>query len=252
VTRNRLRQRLLARELVHGCWLSLGSPLVAEALSHAGFDFLVVDTEHSPVDGMDMVALLQAIGNGAAAPVVRVTENAPMLVKRAMDAGCPTIVFPSINDAGEAQRAVAATRYPLAGTRGVAGGVRAARYGADREYLAQANDDACVIVQIESAPALANVESIAALDGVDALFVGPADLAASLGHLGHSAHAEVLAAIANVAQVASQHGKSAGIFAASAESARTYREQGFNLIAVAADVVWLLHGAREALALARS
>jgi len=107
---NALKQRLRAGETLYGCWLSLGAPLAAEALSHAGFDFLVVDTEHSPIDGMDVVALLQAVGNGAAAPVVRVAENAAVRVKRAMDAGCATIVFPAVNDADEARRAVAAMR----------------------------------------------------------------------------------------------------------------------------------------------
>jgi 2-dehydro-3-deoxyglucarate aldolase len=251
MTRNALKRRLLDRETVYGCWLSLGSTFVTEALSHAGFDFLVVDAEHSPIDGMDVAALLQAAGNGAAAPVVRVSENAPMLVKRAMDAGCATIVFPAVNDATEARRAVMATRYPPAGVRGVAGGVRATKFGMDRDYLACANDDACAIVQIETAAGLANVEAIAAVDGVDALFVGPADLSASLGHLGNSEHPEVQAALTRVAQVAARFGKSAGIFATSAELARGYRVTGYNLIAVAADIVWLMNGAREALALAK-
>lgn len=252
MTDNALKRRVRAGETLYGCWLSLGAPLAAEALSHAGFDFLVVDTEHSPIDGMDVVAMLQALGNGAAAPVVRVAENAAVRVKRAMDAGCATIVFPAVNDADEARRAVAAMRYPPAGVRGVAGGVRAARYGFDRDYLARANDDACAIVQIESAAALAAVDAIAAVDGVEVLFVGPADLAASLGHLGASGHAEVEAAIDRIVAAARAHGKAAGIFATNAALARDYAARGFALIALAADTTWLLQGATAALAQVRA
>ncbi|GAB4473960.1 MAG: aldolase/citrate lyase family protein [Burkholderiaceae bacterium] len=252
MTDTALKRRLRAGETLYGCWLALGAPLAAEALSHAGFDFLVVDTEHAPIDGMNLVALLQAIGNGTAAPVVRVAENAAVRVKRAMDAGCATLVFPAVNSADEAARAVAAMRYPPAGVRGVAGSVRAARYGFDRDYLARANDDACAIVQIESAAALGAVDAIAAVDGVDVLFVGPADLAASLGHLGATAHADVQAAIDRIAVAARAHGRAAGIFATSVAQARDYAARGFALIALAADTTWLLQGASAALAQARA
>lgn len=248
---NPLKQALLARQPLWGCWLTLASPLVAEALSHAGFDFLVADTEHSPADTMEVVAQLQAIGNGAAWPLVRVVENQPALVKRVMDAGCATVLFPNVNSADEARRAVAAMRYPQGGNgglRGVAGINRGARFGLARDYLAQANAEACTIVQIESAAALAAVGEIAAIDGVDALFVGPADLSASLGHLGNATHPQVVGAIAHVAEVARTAGKSAGIFAGNAQAARGYAAAGYNFIALAADVVWLLAGARGALA----
>jgi 2-dehydro-3-deoxyglucarate aldolase len=145
-------------------------------------------------------------------------------------------------------------RYPQqgnGGARGVAGIVRAARFGLDAGYLRGANDAACTIVQIESAAGVAAGADIAAVDGFDALFVGPADLAASLGHLGDSRHAEVQRAIDRVAAAARAHGKAAGIFAASAEEAREYAGRGFTLVALAADVVWLLSGARQALAAAR-
>jgi 2-dehydro-3-deoxyglucarate aldolase len=250
-----LKAALQARAPLWGCWLTLAAPAAAEALSHAGFDFLVVDTEHSPADGMDVVAQLQAIGNGTARPVVRVTDNTPWMVKRAMDAGCATILFPSVNSADEARRAVAATRYPQGGNgglRGVAGITRAARYGRDREYVLQANDAACAIVQIETAAGLAAVDVIAAVEGVDALFVGPADLSASLGHLGNPAHPQVQAAIEKIAHAAAHHRKAAGIFAAGAEQALGFAELGFTFIALAADVVWLLKGASDALARARS
>jgi 2-dehydro-3-deoxyglucarate aldolase len=171
-----------------------------------------------------------------------------------MDAGGATVLFPNVNSADEARRAVAAMRYPQAGNgglRGVAGINRGARFGLTRDYVAHAHEDACTIVQIESAAALAAVEEIAAVEGVDALFVGPADLSASLGHLGNPAHPQVVEAIARVSQVARAAGKSAGIFAGNAQAARGYAAAGYNFIALAADVVWLLAGARGALAEAR-
>jgi 2-dehydro-3-deoxyglucarate aldolase len=254
-----LRTRIAGGKPQFGCWLSLASPFSAEALSQAGFDFLVVDMEHSPADTLDTIGLLQAIGNGTAAPVVRITENRTSLVKRAMDCGAPNIIFPSVNNADEARAAAAAMRYPQSidgrsnrGQRGVAGVVRAARYGLETDYALRANEAAFTIVQIETRAGLENVEAIAAVDGVDALFVGPADLAASLGHLGHSDHPEVQEAIARVLQVARKANKAAGTFAFTGESARAAAAQGFALVGVAADIVWLMRGAREALAAARA
>jgi 2-dehydro-3-deoxyglucarate aldolase len=203
---------------------------------------------------MDTVAMLQAIAAGGAEPVVRVADNSAWLAKRALDAGCATLLFPMVGSADDARHAVAAMRYPQAGNggqRGVAGVVRAARFGLLADYVHRANDDACTIVQIESATAVAASEEIAAVDGVDALFVGPADLAASLGHLGVSGDADVQQAIDRVQAAARAQGKAAGIFAGSADEARAYAGRGFTMIALAADVVWLLAAARRALAAAR-
>lgn len=251
---NPLKQRLRNGERLFGCWLSLASTLAAEALAGAGFDFLVVDGEHSPADTMDTVALLQAIGAGGSQPIVRVTDSQPWLAKRALDAGSATLLFPMIGSADEARRAVAAMRYPQGGSgglRGVAGVVRAARFGLIADYVHTANEDACTIVQIESAAAVAASAQIAAVDGVDCLFVGPADLAASLGYLGDSSHVDVQRAIDQVLAAATAQGKRAGIFAGSAREGREYAARGFALIALAADVIWLLQGARQALAEAR-
>lgn len=251
---NPLKERLAAGEQLFGCWLALASPMAAEALAGVGFDFLVIDGEHSPADTMDTVALLQAIAAGGSQPIVRVAENAPGLARRALDAGAPTLLFPMVGSADEARRAVAAMRYPQAGNRGqrgVAGIVRAARYGLAADYLHTANDAACTIVQIESAAAVAASGEIAAVDGVDALFVGPADLAASLGHLGDSRHADVQQAIDRVLAAAQTRRKAAGIFAGSTAEARDYAVRGFTLIALAADVIWMLAGARQALAAVR-
>jgi 2-dehydro-3-deoxyglucarate aldolase len=251
---NPLKQRLAAGERLFGCWLTLASPLVAEALACAGFDFLVVDGEHSPADAMDTVALLQAIAAGGSQPIVRLTDNTTWLAKRALDAGSPTLLFPMVASRDEARRAVAAMRYPQHGNdgaRGVAGIVRAARFGLADGYLQTANEAACTIVQIESAAGVEAAGEIAAVDGVDALFVGPADLAASLGHLGDSRHPQVQQAVDRVLAAARGSRKAAGIFAGSATEARDYAARGFTVVALAADVVWLLAGARQALAAAR-
>lgn len=251
---NPLKHRLAAGERLFGCWLSLASPLAAEALACAGFDFLVVDGEHSPADTMDTVALLQAIAVGGSQPVVRLAENAATLAKRALDAGAATLLFPMVGSRDEARRAVSAMRYPQHGNdgqRGVAGVVRAARFGLLADYVQTANNAACTIVQIESAAAVSAAEEIAGVDGVDALFVGPADLAASLGHLGDSRHPEVQQAVDKVLAAAKARHRAAGIFAGSAAEARDYAARGFTMIALAADVVWMLDGARQALAAAR-
>jgi 2-dehydro-3-deoxyglucarate aldolase len=251
---NLVKERLAAGEQLFGCWLSLASPMVAEALACAGFDFLVIDGEHSPVDTTDTVALLQAIAAGGSQPIVRVTDNTTWLAKRALDAGAATLLLPMVASADEARRAVAAMRYPQRGNggqRGVAGIVRAARFGLAADYVQTANEAACTIVQIESAAGVAASDEIAAVDGVDALFVGPADLAASLGHLGDSRHPEVQQAIDRVLVAARRQRKAAGIFAGSAAEASDYAARGFTLVSLAADVVWLLAGACQALAAAR-
>jgi 2-dehydro-3-deoxyglucarate aldolase len=236
------KQTLHAGQSLTGTWLTFASPLVAEALGHQGFDFLVIDTEHAPGDAMDVTAQLQAVGNTNAHPIVRVTELSAMLVKRAMDAGASTLLFPMIDTAEQARTAVAAMRYPPQGVRGMAGIVRAAKFGADALYTLHANDNACCIVQIESKTALANVQQIAAVEGVDCLFVGPADLSASLGvRMRDDALFDALNAIAQATQ---QAGKPCGIFAGDPEFARKARDLGYTLISLAADVMLLARGAK--------
>ena len=252
---NPLKQRLAAGQPLYGGWLSLASPLAAEALAHAGFDFVVIDTEHAPADTMDVVAMLQAVSAAPAQPILRVTENLPLLVKRAMDAGAQTVLFPNVTNAAQAQQAAASMRYPQhgnGGLRGVAGVVRAARFGLLPDYLLTANDDACTLVQIESAAAIDAVDAIAGQPGIDALFVGPADLSASLGLLGQPEHPEVQQAIARVARAAAAYGKASGILALDAEQTRRYRAVGFTLIAIGLDTQWMLDSARSALAAARA
>lgn len=253
---NWIKQSLHAGKTSVGCWLTLASPAVAETISHCGFDWLLIDAEHAPNDIGEIVAQLRAIdaarANGAQVhAAVRVSANDPVLVKRAMDCGAQTIFFPTIETVEEATAAIASMLYPQnrnGGTRGMAGLVRVARYGLDQQYAHHAHQNACAVLQIETIKGLHHVEEIAALPGADCLFIGPADLCASLGHLGQANHPEVLEAIDRILTVCKQAGKGTGIFAASAEEAAMYRKRGFSLIALHSDVAWLVRGAKNALA----
>ena len=253
---NLMKQKLQHRETTVGCWLTMASPAVAEALAHCGFDWLLIDAEHGPNDIQNVFAQLQAIdaarANGAIArAVVRMSWNNASLVKRVMDCGAQTIMFPAIETAEEAALAVAATRYQQGdnhGVRGVASTVRAATYSLDPTYMATANAQACVIVLVESAKGFSNVDAIAATEGVDCVFIGPADFAASMGHLGNSGHSDVQAAIAYITAVCAQLGKAVGIYAPDVETAKRYREMGMHFIALHSDVMWLTRAAGAAMA----
>ncbi|MPW18924.1 2-dehydro-3-deoxyglucarate aldolase [Paraburkholderia sp. CNPSo 3157] len=255
---NPLKLRLKEPDPLFGLWLSLGSDSAAEALAHAGFDWLLIDMEHAPNDSIDVTGQLRAIAAAhlPTEPVVRLPAVEPWLVKRVLDAGARTLMFPNIETADEAAHAVRLTQYATLdgpdGLRGVAGAVRAAAYGMRRDYLQNANAQIATIVQIESRRALEHLEQIAATPGIDCLFVGPADLAASLGHLGDSKHPEVQDAMKHILDVARRARVATGIFAMDVASARQYRSEGFRFIALAADVMWLLRTTRQALQEVRS
>jgi len=257
---NPLKQRLKEDDgqPLYGLWLSLASADAAEALAHAGFDWLCIDMEHAPNDSADVTAQLRAIAAAhlTTETIVRVPASEGWLVKRVLDAGARTLMFPNIESAEQAAHAVRLTRYPDAtapdGLRGVASVVRAAAFGARRDYMQSANTQIVTIVQIESVRALEQVDAIAATPGVDCVFVGPADLAASLGHLGDSKHPQVQAAIARIVEAAGRAGIPAGIFALDVALARQYREVGFRVIALAADIIWLVRATRSALQEVRS
>lgn len=219
-----------------GTWLMAGAPATAEALGHAGFDFLVVDMEHVPIEIADLAHLLRAVACTAAEPVVRLAWNDPVLIKRAMDAGARTVMLPFVQNAEEARAVAAATRYPPAGTRGVAAVHRASQYGRLPDYLARANEAACAIVQLETPDAVARLPEIAAVEGVDALFVGPGDLAAAMGHIGNIAHPEVQALIAHAAKGARAAGKPVGIVGPNPAMVRRFLDYGYDFAAVASDL----------------
>lgn len=233
---NRLRQQLKAGERLIGCWLSLGSPITTEVVGVAGFDWLLLDAEHAPNDVLSLIPQLMALKDSASAPVVRPPWNDTVLIKRLLDAGCHNFLIPFVETAEQARAAVAATRYPPLGVRGVSVSQRGNRYGSVPGYFEQANEQIALVVQIESRAGVAAAAEIAAVDGVDGLFIGPSDLAAAYGHLGNPAHAAVQQAIAQVHQAARAAGKATGILAPVEADARRYLDMGMSFVAVGSDL----------------
>jgi 2-keto-3-deoxy-L-rhamnonate aldolase RhmA len=245
---NAFRQLLMAagNQPPIGTWISSASPIVAEAMGHAGFDWGVIDMEHTPLDMMDVVHMLQALASTKMVPVVRVPWNDTVTVKRVLDAGATTVLFPFVESADEARHAVAATRYPPDGVRGMAGMSRASKFGTVPNYLKTANSGIGVIVQLETVRAIARLEEIAAVAGVDALFVGPADLSASMGHVGQFNHPEVMDLMAQAAQRAKAIGKPIGSLGGTPEQVAQYRASGFDYVAMSSDLGLLMRGAQAA------
>jgi 4-hydroxy-2-oxoheptanedioate aldolase len=246
--KNAFKAALAAGKLQIGLWSSLCSNIAADILSDCGFDWILLDTEHSPNEIPDLVGQLQAIRGGTATPIIRPAWNDAVLAKRALDIGAQTLLFPYVQNVEEAKRAVASTRYPPHGVRGVSVAARASRYGRTPGYLGKANSEICVLVQVETREAMNELEAIARVDGVDGVFIGPSDLAASLGHLGNPAHADVQAAIHDAVKRLKAVGKPAGILTSNEDEARRYIEWGYLFVAVGADVGLL---ARNADALAK-
>lgn len=230
-----------------GTWVMSASPLVAEAVGLAGFDWGVIDMEHTPLDMMDLVHLLQAVGNTKMSPVVRVPWNDAVFVKRVLDAGAQTLLFPFIQNAGEAARAVAAVRYPPLGVRGMAGMSRASRFGTTPDFLRNANNSVCAVLQLETPAAIEQLEAIAAVPGVAALFVGPGDLSGAMGHVGDITHDDVMAAMADAARRARAIGMPIGSVGGTPEVVARYREIGYDFVAVASDLGLLMRSAQAAL-----
>jgi 4-hydroxy-2-oxoheptanedioate aldolase len=246
--RNAFKHALSAGKLQIGLWSSLCSNIAAEIISDSGFDWILLDTEHSPNEIPGLLSQLQAVQRGTATPIIRPAWNDAVLAKRSLDIGAQSLLFPYVQNAEEARRAVASTRYPPQGIRGVSAAARASRYGRVPGYLGKANAEICVLVQVETRPALNEIEAIAKVEGVDGVFIGPADLAASLGHLGNPQHPEVQSAIEDAAKRLKAVGKPAGILTGSEEEARRYIEWGYLFVAVGVDVGLL---ARNADALAK-
>jgi 2-keto-3-deoxy-L-rhamnonate aldolase RhmA len=244
---NSFKEAILAGRRQIGFWLSLGSAAVAEVIAGAGYDWVMIDAEHGPNDLTTVVDQLRVLEGGSATPVVRPAWNDPVLIKRLLDAGAPTLLVPFVRNADEAAQAVAATRYPPAGIRGVATSQRASRWGQRADYVQSYERELCVIVQLETASSLAALEAIALVPGIDALFIGPSDLAADMGHLGEPDHPEVQAAIASAVSRCRRAGKPMGTFAPAVDDARRYLELGMTFAAVGADAGVLRRGAETLL-----
>jgi 2-dehydro-3-deoxyglucarate aldolase len=233
---NRFRQDLIAGKRLIGCWCSLGSPITTEVLGVAGFDWILLDAEHAPNDVLTLVPQLMALKDSVSAPVVRPPSNDVVVIKRLLDAGFHNFLVPFVESAEQARAAVAATRYPPAGVRGVSVSQRSNRYGSVPDYFKVVNDNVAVMVQIESRAGVAAAAAIAAVDGVDGLFIGPSDLAAAFGFLGNAAHPEVQEAMEKVFAAAKAAGKPMGILAPVEADARRYLQMGATFVAVGSDL----------------
>jgi 4-hydroxy-2-oxoheptanedioate aldolase len=245
--RNAFKHAIAAGQLQIGLWSSLASTIAADVVSDSGFDWILLDTEHSPNELPSLLGQLQVLARSATSPVVRPAWNDPVLFKRILDIGAQTLLVPYVQNAEEAQRAVLATRYPPAGIRGVTGSGRASRYGRVKDYLKTAEREIAVLVQVETGTALDQLEAIAAVEGVDGVFIGPSDLAASLGHIGNPAHADVQARIEDAVKRLKALGKPAGILTGNEDEARRYIDWGYTFVAVGVDL-GLLSRSADALA----
>jgi 4-hydroxy-2-oxoheptanedioate aldolase len=250
--KNPFKQAIHSGAVPVGTWHTLGSTAVVEALGHAGFDFLVLDMEHGQIDLPQTVDLLRVMAGTRAAPVVRLPWNDMVVVKRVLDAGAQTVMLPFIQNADEARAAVAYTRYPPEGVRGVASIYRGGGYGLIPDYCQHAASELCVILQIETLEALEQLAEIAAVPGVDSIFIGPADLSASMGYLGHADHPAVREKLAQGARECRRLGKPCGIIGFSTEAAVDYLSYGYSWIAVSTDVTMMLKSAAETLATVRA
>jgi 4-hydroxy-2-oxoheptanedioate aldolase len=243
---NLFKAALAARTPQIGLWLGLADAYCAEICAGAGFDWLLIDGEHAPNDLRTILSQLQALAAYPVHAAVRPPSGDPNLIKQLLDIGAQTLLIPMVETEEQAQALVRAVRYPPAGIRGVGAALaRAAEWNRNTSYLAEADREVCLLVQIESRRGLEHLPQIAAIEGVDGIFIGPADLSASLGHRGNPGHPEVQRAIDEAIGVIGSTGKAAGILAAAESAARRYMELGCTFIAVGIDVSLLARASEE-------
>jgi 4-hydroxy-2-oxoheptanedioate aldolase len=245
---NHVRQRLRAGEPSIGTWLALPSPASAEYVSKLGLDWLVVDNEHSPVDLGTLSHMFMAMAAAPVAPMVRIPGNRPELFKQVLDAGAWGVVVPMVNSRTEAERAVEAFRYPPHGARSVGGGRHALSFNtAAGEYYRHANDELLLVLQIEHIAGVERADEILSVPGVDVCFIGPVDLAASMGLPGmlESDHPRIMEAISHVRQTSQKHGVAPGIHCSHAAAVNERIGQGFQFCAMASELHYMLHGLRQ-------
>lgn len=243
--KNRFKQWLGEPKIPVGTWLMTASPNVAEAIGFAGFDYVVLDMEHVPVGVPQAIAIMQAVAGTPSDLLVRLPWNDSVMVKRVLDSGAQTIMFPYIQNAEEARQAVASTRYPGRGFRGVAAVHRASRYGTVKNYLKEASSEIGVILQLETPEAIAALPEIADVEGVDALFIGPGDLSASMGYIGDIRHPEVQDAIGKAVVACQARKMPCGIVGADPELVSEYIAKGFDFVAIGSDMSMMMSRAQE-------
>lgn len=246
--KNTFKRALAAGDTQIGLFLGLAHAYCAEVVASAGFDWLLIDGEHGPNDLRSIIAQLQALAPYPVCPVVRTVDHDVARIKQLLDGGVQTLMVPMVESADDAKQLVRAMRYPPHGIRGVGTAMaRAARWNGVEAYLDQADQEMCLIVQIESTAGLAGLDAILAVEGVDAAFIGPSDLAASMGHLGNPGHPEVKAAVQDAIRRIALAGKAAGIFSADPVVAAAYQQMGASFLLVGVDAL-LLRNAAVALA----
>jgi 4-hydroxy-2-oxoheptanedioate aldolase len=233
---NRFKERLKAGEKLVGLWSQFGNGTATEIVVDAGFDWILIDTEHAPLDLPAVADQLRIIGPSASAAIVRPAWNDAVLFKRLLDIGAQTLLVPYVESADEAERAVTASRYPPLGRRGVATTHRANRYGRVADYYARAADETCLLVQLETTQAVGALEAIAAVEGVDGVFIGPSDLAASMGFTGQPTHPEPRKLIIGACRRAKAAGIPIGILAPVEADAQLFLEMGFSFVAVGSEI----------------
>lgn len=243
--KNPFKAALAEGKMQYGCWSGFADAFAIEVLGTAGFDWIVVDGEHAANDIRSIQSQLQALQGSDAHPVVRVPVGEDWMIKQALDVGAQTVLVPMVESAEQAAQLVRAMRYPPEGIRGVGATMaRASRFGAIADYVKVANEEVCLLVQIESRAGVEALDGILALDKIDGVFIGPADLAADLGHPGNPGHPEVRAVIQDCLGRIAASDKAAGILSPVDEVAAEYRDWGAQFLAVGLDVVMLAQAAR--------
>ncbi len=246
ISKNNFKAALKGNAPQIGLWLAMAHSYAAEICAGAGFDWLVVDGEHAPNDIRSILTQLQALAPYPVHPIVRPPVGDVHLIKQLLDIGAQTLLIPMVESAAQARSLASAMQYPPLGVRGVGSAIaRSSRWQAMATYLDEADAEICLLTQIETRAGLQNLEAIAAVDGVDGLFIGPSDLSASLGHRGNPMHPEVQSAIADAIGRIRKAGKAAGILSTTEEVSRKYISLGCNFIAVGADTMLLADGARD-------
>lgn len=246
---NTFKAALARREAQYGIWAGFATGYAAEITASFGYDWMLIDGEHAPNTMPSILAQLQAVMPYTTAPVVRAVSHDPVLIKQLLDIGTQTLMIPMVESAEQAKALVSAMRYPPYGIRGVGGGLtRATRWDSVPDYLQSAHEELCLIVQVESRAGVDNVAAIAAVEGVDAVFIGPADLSTGLGHIGNPSHPEVQDKIRHAINATLEAGKVCGILAPAEEDARRYQAWGCQFIAVGIDISLMRQAALNNLA----
>lgn len=246
IKQNQFKRALSANKPSFGLWQGIPDTTVAEIGAGAGFDWVLIDAEHGPFDLRSVMLHLQAIEPYPVSALVRPVEGSTALIKQLLDIGAQTLLVPMVDSVEQAQQIVRAAKYPPQGIRGLGTSMaRAANWNRTTDYLAEANDEICVILQIETLAGLENLEAIVNVDGVDAVFIGPSDLSASMGHIGNPGHPDVIAAIENGFRLIQKAGKSAGVLAVTKELVETYIEAGAKFIGVGVDAALLANATRQ-------